>query len=430
MRFEPIDAVWDEFCRRVEGRPVERSPGLWPAFQVVSGAWIITMDLCIGSRSRPQVRFRAPFVNWSGFRFVLHRRGEWGRTFSRWTQREEDRGWPVSWVDFGVLCDDEDALRHFLEPPALTRRLNRLQPLQMGIRDHEGWSGPDYPPGVDLLFLQGDEGLQDADRLEHYYHLFTELTAAVDLFHSPGRDEEASLLLLLGAPSGRISQDGVDLWDGDVLRIWAADQLARRGSARAVPPLLRLLRDRKPLLRLEALRALRTLRASECVPAVLPLLADERPGAAGTVAEAAARTLRWLGAGAWVDRFCDVLAGRADGLLLEGTYRKELVETLVLALESANPERTLNAARALVALHAVDAVPALRQAMQRQRHYMLEKELQPLIRSLESDATLPRPAVAPPEAGLGLPIPSSPAEPCSDLLPRPSEGAGDRGTGA
>lgn len=403
-------AVWSGICHRIEGRWVPRDGGPLPAIQVYRREWLLTLDLLDAEGEPPVVRLRAPFASPTAFRFSIARPSGWHKALELF--RGEADPVPLPSHLFQVQCDEPEKLTALLSRRELAQRIADQQPLILTVRD-----GASYPAGVDLLLMHVAGPLDATEPILEAYELFADLTEALDALHGLEEDLEERLLRRLDGPSGRVREDGLELWDGDSLRAHSASLLGARRCERALPSLVRLSRENRAATRLAAVRALRRIDSPEAIPALIPLLTDERTCGSAKISEEAAVSLRKLGAGNWVDWFERVVGGSMDGTRLAGPYREPAIQALLQVARAADPQQTVYACLALADLGAPGTLQAVRHAIGRHGRHLVGPVLEPLLEKLESGADLPRPAQAPLPEGSTLPVPSEPAgEGAQDLL--------------
>ena len=418
VAFSSRGEVWARFSQEIGGRWYPARSGRAEHIQVRHREWLLTFDVPAEHLLQGDyLRVRAPFVNWTGFRFTLATANIWHRAAARLGCAGVDH--PPLDRYFRLLSDDPTGLGEYLADTDLCSLLLSLRPHLVAVTDDEGWSGPSYPRGVDVLTLRVPGPVEGLHPLRRSYMLLLRLIEGLDRLQTVQLDPVEHATLLLGAPSGVVQDLDIRLWDGEVLRAYAAERLGATGDARAAGPLIEALGDRHPGVRSAAVRALGELGNRAFIDVLIPLLADQSDVGPETVSEITAHTLRTLGAEPWVHRFLRVQGGRLDGSRLEGPHREAFVRALIGTVRGGPPQMTVDAARALVALRATEALPILRQAVVRHGFYLVGIAMDPLIRELESTAALPRPSSSPPPTPDLLPLPATPADSDSALLPRP-----------
>ncbi len=180
----------------------------------------------------------------------------------------------------------------------------------------------------------------------------------------------------------------------------------------------------EPKLSAEAIKTLGASGDPSVVPLLLPFLGELQVADGIRLSEEAAKALQQLGAGNLVDAFLRLLRnGDLSALEPLRSYRREIIEALTRALDSPLSEHIFNAAQALKAWNAVEALPKLRAKVRWGRLTLGEKAFKALdetVAHLERIARLPaaaRPLEIPTDT---LPRPATPQDIATDTLPRPA----------
>jgi hypothetical protein len=171
------EEVWKGLCDATKARYVEG--GFWKGDKVQAdhGEWTVTLDTYTVSTGKSHVTFtrmRAPYVNPSGFRFTVHRKGFLTGLAKLLGMQDIEIGHEPFDTDFVVKANDESRIRRLLASPRL-RELIAAQPaIELTVRDDEGWFRPRFPEGVDELHFQVLGVVKDVARLQALFDLFAE----------------------------------------------------------------------------------------------------------------------------------------------------------------------------------------------------------------------------------------------------------------
>jgi hypothetical protein len=168
--------IWRQLSAEIDGRYVE---GNWRHDRVEAshGAWTVTLDKYARSTGKTTVvftRMRAPFVNPSGFRFTIYRKGLFSE-LGKWLGMQDiEIGDPSFDEAFILQGNDEMKVRQLLAD-ARVRELLAAQPaIHFAVKDDEGWFGAQFPEGVDELIFHVTGVIRDVERLKLLYDLFAE----------------------------------------------------------------------------------------------------------------------------------------------------------------------------------------------------------------------------------------------------------------
>jgi len=293
----------------------------------------------------------------------------------------------------------------------------------------------------------------------------THRDAAFEQLLSFGDEIVPVLIALLEKPSKTLREIGALIEREELpdylyesLRLQVIEGLVRLGAKEAVKPLLKLLKSPDTRLKLKALWALSKLGDSpqnlvfqiaeslndadlkvreeafallgdlgnpDAIPLIIPFLGDLRLEGGFRAAEHAAKALERLGASEIVKAFRRIIdEGDLNALEILRPYRKPVIEALIRALDSYLSEHIENAAKALKAWNAVEALPKLRAKLRWAFFTLSDKSRQACedaVKHLENFSRLPAP-VSPTQIQIeGLPSPANPSDIKTENLPSPAK---------
>ena len=414
------DEIWRQLSDEVGGRFHEAELFRGSAVQARTDDWIITLDtytVSTGQTSQTYTRLRAPYFNPEGFRFEIYRAGIFSELGKGLGMQDIEVGHPRFDEDFVIKGNAPGRVRRFFDNGKI-RSLIAAQPkIRLSVKAHEGWRSK-FPAGVDELHFQSTGVIKDLAQLRTLFDLFAEVLQELCHEGEAYEDDVGIHIRRLSAPGGEI-KDKYLLWEGDGPRRDAAAALGRLGNPEAIPTLASVLRDDDALLRVQAVEALAAIGHPNAIGPLIPLLGDMRQADGKPVQARAAAALRQLDAGEVVDTVLAALRGDFGPLKAYGDgYRGRIIEAFGRALEG--PSGT-HAANALAGIHAVEALPRLREVL---RSIGSQEAAGPAVASaikrLEARASLPRAASAA-EVGLDtLPRSARAPGPDSATLPRGS----------
>jgi hypothetical protein len=192
------DEVWRQLCAATGARYVEGAFGKDDEVQKGHGEWTVTLDtgtsatvevtsdgLSIGSGSsavhRPDdssqvtyTRMRAPYVNPSGFRFAVYRKGLFTGLGKLLGMQDVEIGHEPFDTEFVVQANDESRIRQLLASERLRELISQQPAIELTVRDDDGLFGTHFPEGVDELHFQVMGVVKDVARLKALFDLFTE----------------------------------------------------------------------------------------------------------------------------------------------------------------------------------------------------------------------------------------------------------------
>jgi hypothetical protein len=172
------EEIWRQLSAEVHGRYVE-GRGVWKGDRVEAAhdQWTVTLDQYVvstGEVTIPYTRFRAPYLNSSGFRFRVYRRSRFSALGKMMGMQDLEIGDAAFDEAFIIQGSDASKVRLLLSNPKI-RELVAAQPeIEFSVKDDEGWFGPKFPEGVDELCFLAHGIIKDVARLRQVYELFAE----------------------------------------------------------------------------------------------------------------------------------------------------------------------------------------------------------------------------------------------------------------
>ncbi len=413
--------VWRQLSSELDGQFHDGGLFGHSAVQARSGDWTLTLDTFTsgdGKTNQTFTRLRAPYFNPEGFRFDIYRAGVFSGFGKALGMQDVEVGHSRFDRDFVIKGNAPRRLRR-LFGNARVRRLIQAQPkIQLTVKGRDGWFGR-YPDGMDELHFQALGAIKDLARLRNLFNLFTEVLWQVCHGGRADADDVPFHVRRLSAPGGRIINKYV-LWEGNAPRRDAAAQLGRLGDPAAIPALADALWDEDPALRLPAVEALAAIRHPDAVAPLIPLLGDARKAAGLRFRDGVAEALRQLGEGELVVTVGAALGGDSGHLkAYNGGHRAEIIAALGHALQGSSGA---HAANALAEIHAVEALPRLREVQRGLgTRDATGQAVSAAIGKLEARAALPRAAAATDVEVDTLPRSAQAPGPDPGTLPRSSQ---------
>ncbi len=154
--------------------------GAWDGekIRVAHGPYSITLDCHAeigGLSSQVVTRFRAAYTNSDGFSFRIRRR-TWATELVKLigTQDIEVGDEPFD-HEFVLQANEPNEFLRFMESEEIRRELLESDALLVEVRPDDGWFGPEFPEGVDELYLELPGRVTDAEVIEKHYDLFADI---------------------------------------------------------------------------------------------------------------------------------------------------------------------------------------------------------------------------------------------------------------
>lgn len=384
--------IWRQLSTKVGGRFHEGGLFATSAVQARHRDWIITLDtytVSSGNSHQTFTRLRAPYFNPEGFRFEIYRSSIFSGLGKSLGMQDIRVGHPGFDEDFVIKGTESGRVRRLFDNEKIRRLINAQPRIRLSVKAHEGWLSK-FPAGVDELHFQSAGVIKDLDQLRALFDLFAEVLQQVCHEGRAYEDDVRIHMRRLRAPGGRIEDKHI-LWESYGQRRDAAAALGRLGDPVAVPVLASVLWDEDEVLRTRAVEALTGIRHQDSIGPLIPLLADVRAAEGLSMRARVADALRERGEGELVDAVLKAFAGDFGPLKARGDgYRTEVVAALAGALEGPSGA---NAANALAGIHAVKALPRLREVLRNiGAGGPTGEAVAGAVKQLEARASLPRAA--------------------------------------
>ncbi|MDE2662500.1 MAG: HEAT repeat domain-containing protein [Gemmatimonadota bacterium] len=412
--------VWRQLAGEVDGQFHEG--GLFNPFavQARTGDWILTLDTFTsgdGKTNQTFTRLRAPYFNPDGFRFEIYRAGLLSGLGKAMGLQDIEVGHPRFDRDFVIKGNAPRRLRRLFDNRKIRAGIQVQPKIHLSVKGHAGWFSR-FPDGVDELHFRAERAIKDLAQLRALFDLFGEILRHVCHNGKAQPDDVPVHIRRLGSPGGQI-MDKYVLWEGDRPRRDAAAKLGRLGDPAAIPALADVLWDDDAVLRLRAVEALAAIRHPDAIGPLVPLLGDARKAAGLRFRDGVAEALRQLGEAELVVTVGAALGGDFGRLkAYDGGHRAGIVAALGHALGGSSGA---HAANALAEIHAVEALPRLREVHRSAgTRDDLGQAISAAIGKLEARAALPRAASAADVEVETLPRSAQAPAPDPGTLPRSS----------
>jgi hypothetical protein len=360
--------------------------------QLRVGDTVVTLET--GSDAVRGTRLRAPFVNRSGFRFLIYNSSTLSE-FGKKLVLLQDLDIGHAGIDrrFIVQSARPDEVRELFGNERISDLVwSQTTKVRFGISDDDGPLGGAYPGAVDLLHFHATEEVTDIDRLKALFELFSEILERVT---RPG-EEESELdrqVARLNGPGGMITTGQVTLWEGGPARHDAVEVLAELGDSEALDPLMLAVYDSDPIIQSKSVFALGEIGDERVIPVLIRLLGHRQGQLKRKLCDDAADALFTLEVDGIADAFERALDGHPEDLPgIPKQYRPDVIEALITALEGPGRMTVSNAVHALSKIGAVEALPELKRRLYKYMLASVKDAYREAISALETRTSLPRPA--------------------------------------
>lgn len=169
--------MWTKLSEAMNGRYVPGGFAKGDKVQVEHNDWTLTLDTYAVSTGKVTIvftRMRAPFVNPTGFRFLVYRKSIFSGVGKFFGMQDIEVNDPPFDDDFIVQSTDESRVQQLLSSPKIRELIAAQKDVNFGVKDDEGWFGTKFPDGVDELHFAVPGVIKDVDRLKKLYDLFAE----------------------------------------------------------------------------------------------------------------------------------------------------------------------------------------------------------------------------------------------------------------
>jgi hypothetical protein len=168
------DEVWTALQRSMS------ESGAWNgrAVRVSHPPFVVTVDVnaeLAGYASDVETRLRAAFPNPREIRFRMVRQAWKSRLAQRLGLHDVEVGDPAFDAAFWIRAHDGEALRRLLADPELRDGLVRTPVWLVEVRKDDGWFGPEFPDGVDMLLLEAPGRVTDLEAIGAMYDAMARL---------------------------------------------------------------------------------------------------------------------------------------------------------------------------------------------------------------------------------------------------------------
>lgn len=167
-------AIWRQLSDNINGEVVKGKS--WQGIKIVArvNEWTVTLDTYItvvGNLPVTFTRFRAPYINKDGFRFLIYREDLAGKIQKLMGMQDIQVDYPEFDRSFIIQGNNEAKILQLFSNSKIRGLLQSQRFPQMWVRETKREL---YPEGVDQLCLQVPQLIRDLENLQALYELFSE----------------------------------------------------------------------------------------------------------------------------------------------------------------------------------------------------------------------------------------------------------------
>jgi hypothetical protein len=175
------EEIWRQLSGEIAAQYVDG--GFWKGDRVEARheQWTVTLDtyqVSNGKQTTTYTRMRAPYVNPSGFRFTIYRKGFFS-DIAKWLGMQDVRvGHEPFDTDFIIKGTSELRLTELFSNDRIRELISQQPHIHFTVKDDEGWFGPKFVTAsgenVDELRFTCLGVIKDVARLKTLFALFAE----------------------------------------------------------------------------------------------------------------------------------------------------------------------------------------------------------------------------------------------------------------
>lgn len=170
------DEIWSQIAMEIGGDYIEG--GFWNKDVLVyrHGDWELLLDTFrrgSDDNRRTYTRLRAPFINKDGLKFKLYREGFFSPIGKFLGFQDIEIGHPFFDDSFIIKGNHEETIRLLLDDEPLRYLFMNQPDVHIEIKNNEGWFGPSYPEGVNVLYFECRRVMKEKADLYNLFQLFT-----------------------------------------------------------------------------------------------------------------------------------------------------------------------------------------------------------------------------------------------------------------
>lgn len=174
--------IWEALSNEIRGRYDAGSFWVGDHVEAVHGNWTLYLDTYTVSAGNTHVtytRMRAPFVNPSGVRFKIYRKGFFSEMGKALGGQDLETGYEEFDEAFIIKGNQEETVRRIFSDQEVRRLLMDMKTVQLEVKPDEGAFGPRYGDEEDVLTFMVPGILKEIETLRGFFDLFAAVLDAM-----------------------------------------------------------------------------------------------------------------------------------------------------------------------------------------------------------------------------------------------------------
>lgn len=174
--------IWEALSNEIRGRYDAGSFWVGDHVEALHGNWTLYLDTYTVSAGNTHVtytRMRAPFVNPSGVRFKIYRKGFFSEMGKALGGQDLETGYEEFDEAFIIKGNQEVMVRRLFSDQEVRQLLMAMKTVQLEVKPDEGAFGPRYGEEEDVLTFMVPGILKDMAALRSLFDLFAAVLDAM-----------------------------------------------------------------------------------------------------------------------------------------------------------------------------------------------------------------------------------------------------------
>lgn len=159
------DAAWHRILKGVGDNLLNHDYLKDKKIELDISGWVITVDSYTVAE-KAHTRLRAPYLNTENFQFKMFRKGFFSSFMKLFGMQDIEIGNEKFDANFIIQANDKEKIKKLFSDYLLREMLSNQDSILVQIKDDEGWFKDKYPEGINELYIEVPELVQDIEQLE------------------------------------------------------------------------------------------------------------------------------------------------------------------------------------------------------------------------------------------------------------------------